>query len=103
MLPVCSNSYGNVEFELEETLGATTVYIVYMPAKLVLDATKLNVWLKKFPRKGLAKMANNVYLGLMEELKPMFLTVQVVRGGFKVNKPPIYAPAYDPACFGVKG
>ena len=95
------NLYGQIEYELGFHLGGTDVYLVYMPASKTLDAQKFEEWLKNQPRSDIAKLSNTVYLFLTENLKPMSIQVQVQRGDFKVNKPPLLSPAYDPACFGV--
>lgn len=102
-LKTSQNNYGSIEYELEEILGGTTVYIMYSPANKVLDLPSLHQWLENQPREDLTTLVDTIYHTLTEALKPIFLSVQTQRGGIKVNKPPLYSPTYDPACFGVKG
>ena len=100
-LKTTENLYGQIEYEIEENLGGTLVYIVYMPAKKTLDLTTLRPWLDGIDRTDLGNLIDKTYHGLNEALSPMFLAIQIQRGGLKVNKPSVNSPTYNPACFGV--
>lgn len=96
------NKCGNIEYELTLSFGGTDMLIVYMPSNYKLDVDKFRKWVEKQPRDELDELINVVYKKILEELNPMFLLVQIQRGGFKVNKPSLYAPERDPACYGVQ-
>ena len=96
------NGYGQMEYEVEVKLGETTIYLIYMPSSDSIDIPTFESWLQELQWKDPDELADKIWHTVMGEISPMFISVQVTRGGLKVNKPAIYAPNYDPACYGVK-
>ena len=102
-LPIKNKVGGNCDFTIEEAFGGTNVTLIYAPRNKMIELTKYREWVESFgERSDLEKFTVELWQQLEEQLKPMFLQLSVTRGGLTINKPSIFAPAYDPACYQVK-
>ena len=102
-LPVKNKVGGNCDFMIEEAFGGTNITLIYAPRNKMIELTKYREWIESFgERRDLERFTVELWQQLEEQLKPMFLQLSISRGGLTINKPPLFAPPYDPACFQVK-